>query len=225
MQFGEFRAVFTIPAFAAYQAGNFLMTSGFWMQRIAIGWITWELTKSEYWLGLGATQMVLHSPVKAWHHENLLNQDDGWERFVERVHAALRPAVDRADGMGVELVLENIEDRDPHACLRLAESFDSRALRVSIDTGRAAWAHGICKAPAVDRYVRAAGNMLAHMHIQDTDNFADRNSAVGDGVLPWQAILSEVEKLDSNPRLIIEIKDKGAVIRSASWLTERGLAE
>jgi Sugar phosphate isomerases/epimerases len=174
---------------------------------------------------LGATQMVIHSPVKAWHHENLLNQDDGWERFVDRVQAALAPAVARAATMGVQMVLENIEDRDPHARVKLVEAIDSPALRVSIDTGHAAWAHGICQAPAVDRYVRAAGNLLAHMHIQDTDNFADRHWPVGDGILPWQAILSEVAKLDSNPRLIIEIKDKGAVIRSAAWLQERGLAE
>lgn len=174
---------------------------------------------------LGATQMVVHSPVKAWHHENLGNQDDGWEKFVERVHLSLRPAVTRAEEMGVELVVENIEDRDPAARVRLVEQFASTALRVSIDTGHAAYAHGIGNAPAVDRYVRAAGNHLAHVHVQDTDNFADRHWAIGDGVLPWFAIFSELAKLTSNPRLIIEIKDKSAVQRSASWLAERGLAQ
>ena len=174
---------------------------------------------------VGATQIVLHSPVKAWHHENLLNADNGWEMFADRVHAALQPAVTRAEEMGVELVLENIEDRDPFARVRLADRFDSKALRVSIDTGHAAWAHGICAAPAVDRYVRAAGNMLTHMHLQDTDHFADRHWAIGDGSLPWPAIFAELGKLTSNPRLIIEIKDRTAVQRSAAWLAERGLAQ
>ena len=64
-QFGEFRAVFAIPAFATYQAGNFLMTTGFWMQRIAIGWVTWELTKSEYWLGLVAFAELFPSIITA----------------------------------------------------------------------------------------------------------------------------------------------------------------
>ena len=65
MQVGEFRAVFAIPAFTTYQAGNFLMTSGFWMQRIAIGWVTWELTKSEYWLGLVAFAELFPSILTA----------------------------------------------------------------------------------------------------------------------------------------------------------------
>lgn len=174
---------------------------------------------------LGATQMVIHSPVKAWYLENMENQDDGWEKFQDRVHLALRPAIARAEGMGVEMVVENIEDRDPAARVRLVESFNSPAIKVSIDTGHAAYAHGIGNAPAVDRYVRAAGNLLTHVHVQDTDHFADRHWAIGDGELPWMAIFAELAKLTSNPRLIIEIKDKTAVQRSAAWLVERGLAQ
>ncbi|MEL6170327.1 MAG: MFS transporter [Pseudomonadota bacterium] len=64
-QFGGFRAVFAIPAFATFQAGNFLMTTGFWMQRIAVGWVTWELTKSEYWLGLVAFAELFPSIITA----------------------------------------------------------------------------------------------------------------------------------------------------------------
>ncbi|MEM1383834.1 MAG: sugar phosphate isomerase/epimerase family protein [Pseudomonadota bacterium] len=174
---------------------------------------------------LGATQMVVHSPVKAWHHENLDNLDDGWAQFQHRVDLCLRPAVQRAEAMGVELVVENVEDRDPAARVRLVESFNSPALKVSIDTGHAAYAHGLGNAPTVDRYVRAAGNHLTHMHIQDTDHFADRHWPVGDGNLAWPAIFAELSKLTSNPRLIIEIKDKSSVQRSAAWLSDRGLAQ
>ncbi|MEO0712863.1 MAG: sugar phosphate isomerase/epimerase family protein [Pseudomonadota bacterium] len=174
---------------------------------------------------LGATQMVVHSPVKAWYHENLDNQPDGWAKFHDRVHETLAPALARAEGMGVEIVVENIEDRDPAARVRLIEAIGSPALKVSIDTGHAAYAHGIGDAPAVDRYVRAAGDQLAHVHVQDTDHFADRHWAVGDGNLPWVSIFAELGLLTSNPRLIIEIKDKAAIQRSAAWLSERGLAQ
>lgn len=174
---------------------------------------------------LGATQMVVHSPVKAWYQENLENQDDGWAQFQERVHLALAPAVTRAEAMGIEMVMENIEDRDPTARVRLIESFASPTLKVSLDTGHAAYAHGIGNAPAVDRYVRAAGNHLTHVHLQDTDHFADRHWAIGDGGLPWMSIFAELAKLTSNPRLIIEIKDKTAVQRSAAWLAQYGLAQ
>lgn len=49
---------------------------------------------------LGATQMVIHSPVSSWLHENMDNQDNGWAQFEERVHLALEPAVKRAEQLG-----------------------------------------------------------------------------------------------------------------------------
>jgi predicted MFS family arabinose efflux permease len=38
--------------FGIYSAGNAVSLIGMWMQRIAIGWLTWEMTKSGLWLGI-----------------------------------------------------------------------------------------------------------------------------------------------------------------------------
>jgi MFS family permease len=40
--------------FGIYSAGSAVSLIGMWMQRIAIGWLTWELTKSGLWLGIVA---------------------------------------------------------------------------------------------------------------------------------------------------------------------------
>lgn len=42
------------PNYHRYIIGNGLSLTGTWMQRIAIGWLTWELTHSPTWLGLVA---------------------------------------------------------------------------------------------------------------------------------------------------------------------------
>ncbi len=42
------------PNYGRYIIGNGLSLTGTWMQRIAIGWLTWELTHSPTWLGLVA---------------------------------------------------------------------------------------------------------------------------------------------------------------------------
>jgi MFS family permease len=42
------------PNFARYIVGNGLSLIGTWMQRIAVGWLTWELTRSPTWLGIVA---------------------------------------------------------------------------------------------------------------------------------------------------------------------------
>jgi MFS family permease len=38
--------------FALYSAGSAISLIGMWMQRIAIGWLTWQLTESGFWLGI-----------------------------------------------------------------------------------------------------------------------------------------------------------------------------
>ena len=45
-------AVFQHRAFTRYVAGNAVSLVGLWMQRIAVGWLTWELTGSGAWLGI-----------------------------------------------------------------------------------------------------------------------------------------------------------------------------
>ncbi|MBT5050936.1 MAG: MFS transporter, partial [Rhodospirillaceae bacterium] len=39
------------PNFAWYLSGETIALIGIWAQKIAIGWLTWELTKSNFWLG------------------------------------------------------------------------------------------------------------------------------------------------------------------------------
>ncbi len=43
--------VFAIRNFALYTAGNTLSLMGMWVQRLAVGWLMWELTESGAWLG------------------------------------------------------------------------------------------------------------------------------------------------------------------------------
>ena len=40
--------------FGIYSAGSAISLVGMWMQRIAIGWLTWQLTQSGLWLGIVA---------------------------------------------------------------------------------------------------------------------------------------------------------------------------
>lgn len=40
--------------FGLYSAGSAVSLIGMWMQRIAIGWLTWQLTESGFWLGVVA---------------------------------------------------------------------------------------------------------------------------------------------------------------------------
>src|SRR4051812_6464697 len=45
---------FRQPQFAMFMTGGAISQTGIWMQRIAEGWLTWQLTESGLWLGLMA---------------------------------------------------------------------------------------------------------------------------------------------------------------------------
>ena len=45
------RSLFSNRNFAIYVSGNIVSLIGFWMQRLAISWLTWEVTESAFWVG------------------------------------------------------------------------------------------------------------------------------------------------------------------------------
>ena len=128
---------------------------------------------------LGAVQIVLHSPYTSWDNNNIDLKPNGRARKISAVHDCLASCVKIAEDQGVTIVIENIQDIDPLDRVTLAESFGSDAVKVSVDTGHAAFAHAQYGAPAVDRFISSAGDMLGHGHLQDVDGFADRPLALG----------------------------------------------
>lgn len=174
---------------------------------------------------LGATQMVIHSPYTPWDHANMDNFPRGRERIVECAHASIGGAVRRAADQGVTLVLENIQDVDPMERLRLVDSFGSEALQLSVDVGHSNCLHFSENAPPADYFISAAGNRLHHVHLQDTDGYADRHWALGEGTIRWPAIFRALEGLTSAPRLVLELRDKAGIPASIRLLTDLGLVE
>jgi sugar phosphate isomerase/epimerase len=174
---------------------------------------------------IGATQMVVHSPYTTWSYNNLDNNRGERERIVEYCRLTMGDAVKKAEDIGLTMVIENIEDIDPKIRVALADSFNSPAVAVSIDTGHAYYAHGSTGAPPVDYYINAAGNRLQHIHLQDADGYADRHWSLGEGTIQWHSVFAALAKLESNPRLIIEIKDKSKIPASAAHIASLGLAE
>ena len=174
---------------------------------------------------LGATHMVIHSPYTTWSYNNLDNFPGERERIIDYTHQTIGEAVKRAEDIGLTFVIENCEDVDAHIRVGLADSFNSPAVAVSIDTGHAQCAHITHGAPPVDYFVQAAGNRLQHVHLQDVDGYADRHWGLGEGNIRWHSVFAALSRLDSNPRLIIELRDKSKILPSAAYLASLGLAE
>jgi len=174
---------------------------------------------------LKARQMVLHSPHDLWDHANLDNAPGDRARRVSAILDTLAPALKRAMDLGVVMVLENIKDVDPAARAEVVTAADCPALALSVDTGHAHWAHVTCDAPPADRFISAAGEDLAHVHLQDADGYADRHWPVGRGNILWEGVFAALARIKSNPHLIVEINDFDRVPESVAYLEGLGLAQ
>ena len=188
------------------------------------------LTGLEICAALGATQMVIHSPYTTWDHYNfddhprVGNTPSYREQKIEQVHRVMRPVVDRAEAQGVTLVIENIEDIAPGDRAELASSFGSEAVKLSIDTGHAHYAHHATGAPPVDFFVTQAGAMLDHVHLQDADGHADRHWAPGEGTIRWHQVFRALAALPVRPHLVLELRRAADIPAAMAYLEREGLA-
>ncbi|MGY9058102.1 MAG: MFS transporter, partial [Alphaproteobacteria bacterium] len=55
--------VFRNRAYRIYTEGNFVSLVGTWVQRVATGWLAWDLTYSGAWLGAIAAAELLPSII------------------------------------------------------------------------------------------------------------------------------------------------------------------
>jgi len=172
-----------------------------------------------------ATHMVVHSPFSTWDFNNLANYPRGKENKIELCHLSMADAVKQAEDIGCVLVIENIEDKDPMDRLHLADSFNSPAVGLSVDTGHAHYAYGSTGAPPVDYYIKSAGDRLHHVHLQDADGYADRHWSLGQGTIQWPSVFHALGELTSNPRLIIELRDHDEIRASINAMKALGLAQ
>lgn len=171
---------------------------------------------------LGATQMVVHSPWIFFGGPYLpYSTPEECATVIGLVSELLAPVVERAESMGCVLVMEGIYDKNPQPLLDLVRALASAHVRVSVDTGHAYinYAQG---GPPPDQWVREAGALLAHLHLQDGDGHVDRHWAPGRGNVNWYALFEALDELEHQPRLILETRDFRA---GAVWLAEQGFVQ
>ena len=172
---------------------------------------------------LGATQMVLHSPFRFFGNPHVAHTGRGLSREVELAHLTLRDVLPLSQQCGCEIVIENCYDRNSAPMLALVRSFDSPLVRASVDTGHAFGMQQV-GGPPPDQWVRDAGPLLGHVHLQDTDGHGDLHWAPGEGNVNWFAAFEALGELDHAPRLLLEIDRVEKVRAGAERLAAMGLA-
>jgi sugar phosphate isomerase/epimerase len=119
--------------------------------------------------------MVAHTPSQ------------GLEEEIDLVHQTLDEVLPFARQINCELVLEVNYDTRSTPLLSLIESFDDKQVRLSLDTGHAYIMQRL-GGPPPDQWIRDAGPLLTHLHLEDTDGLFDRHWAPGEGNINWYAV-------------------------------------
>lgn len=179
----------------------------------------------EFGAAIGATHMVIHSPFTFFGSPFVAHGAGSYRaQEISLVHDTLADVLPMAEQAGCTLVIENIFDANPAPLLDLVRSFDSPAVRMSLDTGHAFISHRR-GGPPPDQWVREAGPLLAHLHLQDSDGNSDRHWAPGDGSINWYALFEALGELEHQPRLHLELRNQQAIGRAAAWLAAQGFAQ
>lgn len=172
---------------------------------------------------IGARQMVMHSPYTAWYQNNVFSFPGYTETKLARIHDILGPVVKAAENNGITLVIENIQDVRPETRRAMVDSIGSSAIALSIDTGHAQLARRMSGAPPVADFVADAGDQLAHVHIQDVDGHADRHWPPGEGEIEWTAVFHALAACESDPHLVLELRNKAHIPKGFGVLRDLGL--
>ncbi len=136
----------------------------------------------EFAVEVSATQMVLHSPFEFYGSPMVAHTvAHGLNEEIDLVHQTLREILPLAQQANCALVLEVCYDTNSIPLIRLVESFKSPWVGLSLDTGHACVMQRLAGPPA-DQWVRDAGSLLTHVHLEDTDGLLDRHWAPGRGV-------------------------------------------
>ncbi len=176
----------------------------------------------EFAEAISAKQCVVHSPFLFFgsHHACHSSCLD-LEATINRVETTLTPILEKATSIGCVLVMENIFDRNPAPLRALLEKINSPYLKRSIDTGHAAITERESNGPSPEFWIREAGDLLHHLHLQDTNGEYDYHWTPGRGTLNWSGIFHAIPENETSPHMILEIKDP-----IAGWehLKNEGLA-
>lgn len=174
---------------------------------------------------LGATHMVVHSPFEFFGTSFLPHSPaHGQAEQIDLIHQTIGRVVKQAEQIGCTLVIEDIFDLHPGPIQAVVRSFESDFVRRSIDTGHAFITH-LRGGPAPDQWAREDGELLEHVHIQDTDGQLDRHWRPGVGAINWYAFFEAIATLDQSPRLLLELRNKGDIHQGAAWLRNAGLVK
>ncbi len=130
---------------------------------------------------LGASRVIIHSFYDL--HTGFSEYDDMW---MEDNLIFWNSFLDRIEGCGVSILMENLHDRNPATFAKLVSQIGRSSFGACLDLG-----HSHCFSPS---HPAIWANLVpcSYFHISDNDGISDSHSLIGQGRIDFASISDEL---------------------------------
>lgn len=154
----------------------------------------------------GATKVIIHGGYNGWIYYPVWYVEQSivfWKDFLK-------------EDPSVEIVLENVLEREPAWLLDIIKGVDDPRLRMCLDIGHVS---AYSNVPVMD-WLETCAPYISHFHIHNNDGTMDQHNALNNGRIPMREFLFRAEELCPDATFTLELMETES---SVKWLAENGL--
>lgn len=161
---------------------------------------------AEICMELGAPRMIAHSgyvPQMYYPEWFVPRSIEFWREYLQTLPS------------GVEVLLENVLDTQPEHLARVCDGVDDARLKLCLDVGHV----NAYSKQSAESWIQFLGERIAHVHLHNNHGAQDTHSALADGSIAIEGVLSMLEKYAPAAAICIESMDAQACL---DFLTDGG---
>lgn len=156
--------------------------------------------------GYGVKKVIIHGGYHPWMYFPVWYTEQSvlfWKDFLK-------------EDPGVEIVLENVLEREPAWLLDVIRAVDDPRLRMCLDVGHvSAYSH-----LSVMEWLEECAPYISHFHIHNNDGTRDRHDPLNEGRIPMKALFQRIGERCPEATVTLELMKAES---SVEWMKEEGL--
>ena len=153
----------------------------------------------------GSTKVIIHGGFNPWIYFPVWYTEQSvifWKEFLE-------------NDPGVEIVLENVLEREPAWFLDIVKGVNDPRLKMCLDIGHV---NAYSNIPVME-WLETCAPYINHFHVHNNDGAHDQHNALNDGTIPMKEFLLRAEEFCPNATFTMELMKDGP---SMQWMAENG---
>ena len=153
----------------------------------------------------GSTKVIIHGGFNPWIYFPVWYTEQSvifWKEFLE-------------NDPGVEIVLENVLEREPAWFLDIVKGVNDPRLKMCLDIGHV---NAYSNIPVME-WLETCAPYINHFHVHNNDGAHDQHNALNDGTIPMKEFLLRAEEICPNATFTMELMKDGP---SMQWMAENG---